>query len=208
MAVAYWFDDGGNFDDYCALVVGGETADGIPSAYRVSNAGALMSDRYLDVDYGPSAFSVFGGTPFNSAAGLDIANFIAAINRHIIPASIPNVSDFAVAPAPATAGVRFNTNRNIDQNEGGSYSSVDQWAASLATTGSFEVRFVAISGDTGALSGADSVWRQLSSAREVSITASGGSGTINSASVRADWRKTGSGVSYFSSQFLLTASQS
>lgn len=196
MAIGY-ASNGVDFDDIFQSKNGTKRAD-----VGYANGGVDISNNYESISYGSPA----ANTEYHDN-GVDLGQRFSAINTTIIPATIPDVTASAISPAPATAGIRFNSDRNIDRQINDGYLTVDQWALSLATVSIFEVRFVAVSGDTGSLVGADSVWRVLSSNREVSLTASAGAGSLLSATVRAEWRKTGETLA-FSDTFTLQASQS
>jgi hypothetical protein len=176
-----------------------------PSTVYKDN-GTNISDKWLSSLYGRTYSQIYGDPPYNDTGNLggNIGDYFAAINYNITTATIPNVSDSQNSPGTASTSVSFLSNLNIQTIEGPATTTVDQWAAINAINSDFEVRFVYISGNTANLSGADSVWRGLSSNRSVSLTLNT-AGFVSSV-VRADWRKVGSGSNYFSSQFTMACS--
>lgn len=202
------YNDGGvDLDTRMAAYISGATKR--PNTVYKDN-GTNISDKWLSSLYGRTYSQIHGDPPYNDTGNLggNIGDYFAALGYNILSATIPNISDAAVAPGTATTAVRFLNSLDIETVEGATTTTVDQWADTNAVNSDFEVRFVFISGDSGNLTGADSVWRNLGTTRTVSLTYDGSSGPSESATVRADWRKTGSGSNYFSSQFIMTCSVS
>ena len=196
-----------DFETWAQAYISGTTKR---SLTHIQAGGTDLRDLFLSSRYGRSVADTIGNT-HRQTGGTDISALFCKSGNHVQAAAIRNQIAINDYPGIATSGIRFNTDGSIDANNNNNYNTqAARWGGSSAQGAYYEVRFVYVSGDTATLNGADGVWRTLSSAREVYITATGGATTPpfgNSATIRAEWRKVGeTGAAYtYTDEFTITA---
>jgi hypothetical protein len=198
----YHFRDSGDFDNRCAPRDGGPTPTIVSSAYKVTNGGALLRDRYASSATGPSALAIFGQSGFYTESGgnnYDIAGRLAAINRNCVPTNVPPAVSLQLS-GPAFASLAFMSDGRIQKNETGSITYPTRWGNSAVDGSDFQVRFTLLS---GSVDGTFADWRSIGSAQSVSCSV--GDGRSQGGEVKVEWRYGSSGY-IFSDNFRVEAS--
>lgn len=125
---------------------------------------------------------------------------LGAIAGVVISITNRSISVITGGFSSATVGYRLNSNGNVERNQQGSYSTIEQWCTPASQASNYEARATIVSGSP---SGTFGSWLALSSSREWTLFAA--QNNFETAQITVEIRQTGTTTVLDSATITLTA---